>query len=505
MLDSSRESLKDERDKNVASTSGKAPKQGAWGSPRPRQDAPARQVPMTSSSQGRFILNEDLFSEVQTSLTSVNSASGGFALPRHTPFASWVLLAACCIFSGTYSNVIATQGIEGGQDFLEGLIASCDLVIVQKQVWKLPLTLLMSLNPLQLISAAWGLITIGCEVEALSGPLALASIFLLSGAYGEVAHLLLQQYCNIPANALIDIDHSPLLSRAEVSQEGMSEALICPHPAMASALAGMSTALIALVKSSASAVKAAQNMRFAQDPPIEEQPARESSHRGLDSIDVESNFRERCASTDAASSLPSQHLIPLTKLSPSSSSESTTESSDSSSETLSRPIATRGDSYSSDIVTNNSQTTSSGTLKEEAQSSLISPSSSFKNPQISRLLLLGFASVAIAATACTSVPSAGSSLFQGAELHLYFPIPEQYGALGLSVMAGCATGYMLGSSMGPAYQVTREIQIPDGSMMIPQEAEEIVVVVDTRSDRAKFANLLVCSCALVSLVWFAPL
>jgi hypothetical protein len=48
------------------------------------------------------------------------------------------------------------------------LIGSSSSTIFQK-IWRLPLTLLMSLNPLQLISAALGLIVMGCEVEALSG------------------------------------------------------------------------------------------------------------------------------------------------------------------------------------------------------------------------------------------------------------------------------------------------------------------------------------------------
>jgi hypothetical protein len=53
--------------------------------------------------------SSDFFSEVKTSMTTADSASGGLALPRHTPIASWVLLATCCIFAGTYFNVVASQ------------------------------------------------------------------------------------------------------------------------------------------------------------------------------------------------------------------------------------------------------------------------------------------------------------------------------------------------------------------------------------------------------------
>eukprot|EP00955_Chlamydomonas_euryale_P109177 365910-Chlamydomonas_euryale.AAC.32 len=49
------------------------------------------------------------------------------------------------------------------------------------------------------------------------------------------------------------------------------------------------------------------------------------------------------------------------------------------------------------------------------------------------------------------------------------------------LLAGAGTGALLAHGMGPQYQVSREPDIPVGSMVVPQDAKELVVVVDTRS------------------------
>jgi hypothetical protein len=43
----------------------------------------------------------------------------------------------------------------------------------------------------------------------------------------------------------------------------------------------------------------------------------------------------------------------------------------------------------------------------------------------------------------------------------------------------------LGYSIGPKFSVTREVDIPEGSMLVPQDAKEVVVVVDTRGGARK--------------------
>lgn len=46
-------------------------------------------------------------------------------------------------------------------------------------------------------------------------------------------------------------------------------------------------------------------------------------------------------------------------------------------------------------------------------------------------------------------------------------------------------GAWLGYSVGPKFCVTREVDIPEGSMLVPQDAREVVVVVDMRSGAKK--------------------
>lgn len=40
----------------------------------------------------------------------------------------------------------------------------------------------------------------------------------------------------------------------------------------------------------------------------------------------------------------------------------------------------------------------------------------------------------------------------------------------------------MAAGMGPTYQVSREPDIPIGSMIIPQDVREVIVVIDTRSN-----------------------
>ena len=47
-------------------------------------------------------------------------------------------------------------------------------------------------------------------------------------------------------------------------------------------------------------------------------------------------------------------------------------------------------------------------------------------------------------------------------------------------LGGIAAGVVLGYLLGPQYAMTREVEIPMGSMMVPEDADETVVVVDQR-------------------------
>ncbi|KAG1670462.1 hypothetical protein FOA52_010198 [Chlamydomonas sp. UWO 241] len=51
----------------------------------------------------------------------------------------------------------------------------------------------------------------------------------------------------------------------------------------------------------------------------------------------------------------------------------------------------------------------------------------------------------------------------------------------LGLVSGAAAGALLTMGMGPAYQVSREPDIPVGSMVVPHDAKELIIVVDTRS------------------------
>ncbi|KAI8469310.1 MAG: hypothetical protein J3K34DRAFT_424303 [Monoraphidium minutum] len=65
-------------------------------------------------------------------------------------------------------------------------------------------------------------------------------------------------------------------------------------------------------------------------------------------------------------------------------------------------------------------------------------------------------------------------------------------------LAGGLAGVWLGSSVGPRFTVTREVDIPEGSMMVPQDAREVVVVVDMRSGAKKAAAAAGYAAALVA-------
>lgn len=73
-------------------------------------------------------------------------------------------------------------------------------------------------------------------------------------------------------------------------------------------------------------------------------------------------------------------------------------------------------------------------------------------------------------------------------------------------LAGALAGAWLGFSVGPRFSVVREVDIPEGSMLVPQDAPELVAVVDTRSSAAKalgvaaFAVALVVGVTVVGLV-----
>lgn len=94
--------------------------------------------------------------------------------------------------------------------------------------------------------------------------------------------------------------------------------------------------------------------------------------------------------------------------------------------------------------------------------------------------------------------------------------PIMLGSVGLCVMAqlvlaslggetgemqgdavGFIAGLLLGSAMNPAWCITREVQIPDGSMVIPEDAPERVVVVDKTTDAQRSTVAALYMAALV--------
>lgn len=67
----------------------------------------------------------------------------------------------------------------------------------------------------------------------------------------------------------------------------------------------------------------------------------------------------------------------------------------------------------------------------------------------------------------------------------------------------CTTGAALGFGLAPKYDVRREVDIPEGSMMIPEDAREMLVVVDTTSIWQRLGFSIAGSGAVIagSLAW----
>lgn len=59
-------------------------------------------------------------------------------------------------------------------------------------------------------------------------------------------------------------------------------------------------------------------------------------------------------------------------------------------------------------------------------------------------------------------------------------------------------GAWLGYNVGPKFSVTREVDIPEGSMMVPQDAKEVVVVVDMRGGAKKVLGVMGYAAALLT-------
>ncbi|GBF90508.1 rhomboid family intramembrane serine protease [Raphidocelis subcapitata] len=66
-----------------------------------------------------------------------------------------------------------------------------------------------------------------------------------------------------------------------------------------------------------------------------------------------------------------------------------------------------------------------------------------------------------------------------------------------AALAGALAGAWLGYAVGPKFTVAREVDIPEGSMMVPQDAREVVVVLDTRGGAKKAAGVAAYGAALV--------
>lgn len=70
-------------------------------------------------------------------------------------------------------------------------------------------------------------------------------------------------------------------------------------------------------------------------------------------------------------------------------------------------------------------------------------------------------------------------------------------------------GGFLADAMGPRYYVQREVQIPDGSMFIPDDAREMAMLLDRTTGWQKGAVALGTSMALIGaaqiLSWVSTL
>lgn len=106
---------------------------------------------------------------------------------------------------------------------------------------------------------------------------------------------------------------------------------------------------------------------------------------------------------------------------------------------------------------------------------------------------LGQALLAFNALGCLSLALAASLTFSDPQ------IPDLHATQPVSLVAGALTGALLAAGMGPAYQVSRELDIPVGSMSIPTDAREVLVIVDTRTAFQRRFIALVCAATLGGL------
>ncbi|CAL8461793.1 g1324 [Coccomyxa elongata] len=67
-------------------------------------------------------------------------------------------------------------------------------------------------------------------------------------------------------------------------------------------------------------------------------------------------------------------------------------------------------------------------------------------------------------------------------------------------LGGLFTGLALGYVMAPKWDVVREVDLKEGTMMIPEEAEEIEVVVDRQPSSIRIAAAVCCALSLLVLV-----
>jgi len=346
-----------------------------WWKVKPRQAAPPRQTAMSSGTQGRFIMNEDLMPG-GLSVGRVTGEGTEVALPRVMPVASWAIFAVCAIVYGTYVNVGALQSPDSAQELLSGLLNDHTKVLRDGEAWRLAVSQLAHGSPMQLVASLWGLATLAPEVEAVMGYTPFAATFMLSGLTGAAVAALSDPAglsCGPTAALMV---HRVTTIRALRDAEAMSKA-----------------------------------------PPL--------------SSDLPSEFD--LASSDlgpATSSIPSQPPAaptPTQALAPS-------------------PAGLDG----KDLV-------------------LAAHS-------------LGCIGLAVAATQLApDAPSVEVS----------------------ALAAGLVAGGVLAVGLGPQYQVSRELDIPIGSMTIPQDAKEFVVVVDMRSSLQRAVTALAYAGSLAAAFTFA--
>ena len=67
-------------------------------------------------------------------------------------------------------------------------------------------------------------------------------------------------------------------------------------------------------------------------------------------------------------------------------------------------------------------------------------------------------------------------------------------------LGGLAVGLVLGYSMAPKWDIVREVDIPMGAMQVPEEPNEVEVVVDRQPRSIRLTAVASCVLSLLLLI-----